>query len=137
MKLVRVCVLFTIAVSAFAIDPTGKIPNGSRIYVDPMDGFGTYVIAAIANKKVPVKVIADKESADYVIGGAAESQKAGWAKIIFARSAASTEEASINVTNVKTGEIVFAYNVNKANAARGKQSAAEACAKHLKDVVSK
>ena len=45
------------------------------------------------------------------------------------RSAASTEEASINGTNIKTDVIVFAYNVNKQNAARGKQSAAEACAK--------
>jgi hypothetical protein len=137
MKIANICALFAIAVSALAIEPTGKIPAGSKIYVEPMDGFGTYVIAAISNKKVPVKVIADKEPADYVIGGSAESQKAGWAKIIFARSAASTEEASINVTNIKTGEIVFAYNVNRANAARGKQSAAEACAKHLKDVIAK
>lgn len=123
--------------SAFAVENGIRIPEGSKIYVDAMDGFGNYVIAAINKKKVPVKLITDKTMADFVIAGTAESQKAGWAKILFTRSAASTEEASINVTNVKTGEIVFAYNVNKSNAVRGKQSAAEACAKHLKNLVIK
>ncbi|MDP9113242.1 MAG: hypothetical protein M3O20_06120 [Acidobacteriota bacterium] len=130
-------VLCTLTVSIFAIDTPGKVPTGAKVYVQPMDGFGTYVIAAINKKKVPVKVVADREGADFEIGGNAESQKAGWAKIIFAGSVQSHEEASINVTNLKTNEIVFAYNVNKGNAARGKQSAAEACAKHLKEVVGK
>jgi hypothetical protein len=35
------------------------------------------------------------------------------------------------MANHATGEIVFAYNVDKGSAARGLQSAAEACAKHL------
>lgn len=122
-------------VSAFAIDGPGTIPAGAKIYVQPMDGFESYVIAAISKKKVPVIVVADKEQADFEIGGAAESQKAGWAKVLLTRSAQSTEEASINVTNLKTGVIVFAYNVNKQSAVRGKQSAAEACAKHLKQQI--
>ena len=100
-----------------------------------MDGFGTYVMAALDRKKVPVVVVADRAEADFEIAGDAQSEKAGWAKILFTRSAASTEEASINITNIKTGVIVFAYNVNKQNAARGKQSAAEACAKHLKQKI--
>ena len=48
----------------------------------------------------------------------------------------SREEASINVANIKTGEIVFAYSAHKENSAHGKQSSAEACAKHLKEKVS-
>ena len=45
------------------------------------------------------------------------------------------EEASIRLINVKASEIVFAYAVSKHNSVHGKQSNAEACAKHLKDVV--
>ncbi len=135
MKLACALALIALPFSALAVESTVTIPAGSKIYVQPMDGFGSYIIAAIEKKKVPVVIVVDKDSADFEIAGDAESQKAGWAKILFTRSAASTEEASINVTNVKTGTIVFAYNVNKQNAARGKQSAAEACAKHLKDVV--
>ena len=33
--------------------------------------------------------------------------------------------------------VSFAYEVNKQSAVRGKQSAAEACAKHLKDQIAK
>jgi hypothetical protein len=135
MQFASALVLIALPFSALAIDGTGAIPPGSKIYIQQMDGFGSYVMAAINKKKVPVLIVADRDKADFEIGGDAESQRAGWAKILFTRSAASTEEASINVTNVKTGVIVFAYNVNKQNAARGKQSAAEACAKHLKEVV--
>jgi hypothetical protein len=137
--LIRISLVFIVAaLSLLAVDaPTSKIPAGAKMYVQPMDGFGSYVIAAIEKKKVDVTVVSDRENADFEIGGDAESQKAGWAKILFTRSAASTEQASINVTNIKSGVIVFAYNVNKQNAARGKQSAAEACAKHLKDVIGK
>ena len=133
-KIVLGFVLFSTVI--FGIEP-GAVPVGSKVYVQQMDGFGSYIIAAIQKKHVPVTVVSDREQADFEIGGNAESQKAGWAKVLFTRSAASTEEASINVTNLKTGVIVFAYNVNKQNAARGKQSAAEACAKHLNRAIEK
>ena len=120
---------------AAGANPT--VAAGSKIYVETMDGFGIYIIAAIQKKHVPVVVVSDKEQAEFVIGGTAESQKAGWAKMLLAGSAETTEDASILVTNVKTGVIVFAYSVNKRNASRGKQSAAEACAKHLNDAIPK
>jgi hypothetical protein len=41
------------------------------------------------------------------------------------------------VTSIQSGEIVFAYSVNKKNSAHGKQSTAEACAKHLKEAIEK
>jgi len=57
--------------------------------------------------------------------------------MIFMGSWHSREEASINVANVKTGEIVFAYSAHKENSAHGKKSSAEACAKHLKEKMSR
>jgi hypothetical protein len=133
----RIAALTLCLTSLLVAVAPNEVPSGAKVYVEPMDGFGSYIIAAIQKKHVPVTVVADKSDADFEIGGNAESQKAGWAKILFTRSAASTEEASINVTNLKTGVIVFAYNVNKQNAARGKQSAAEACAKHLNEMIPK
>jgi hypothetical protein len=47
----------------------------------------------------------------------------------------SSEQASITVTNLKTGVAVWAYSVNKSDSAHGKQSTAEACAKHLKQKI--
>jgi hypothetical protein len=37
--------------------------------------------------------------------------------------------------DAKTGDLAFAYSVDKFNAARANQSTAEACAKHLKDAI--
>lgn len=118
-----------------AKDPK-PIPAGSKVYVAPMDGFETFLKAAIEKKEVPLVIVEDKDKADFEITGASNSQKASTAKKIFKGSWHSREEASINVANIKTGEIVFAYSAHKENSAHGKQSSAEACAKHLKEKVA-
>jgi hypothetical protein len=114
-----------------------KIESGSKIFVAPMGGFENYVTAGIVKKGVPVVVVGDRDKADYEIRGSAETEKAGWAKMLFIGSQNSNEQASIVVRKIKTDEIVFAYSVNKMNSVRGKQSAGEACAKHLKEVIGK
>lgn len=114
-----------------------KIPSGSKIYVAPMGGFESYIVAGIMKKKVPVAIVADRDKADFEIKGAAESQKAGWAKIMFTGNDSTNEEASINVTEIKTGDVVFAYSVHKGNSVRGKQSAGEAIGKHLNEAIGK
>jgi hypothetical protein len=117
---------------------TAKIPAGSKVYVAAMaDGFDTYVKAAIEKKKVPLTVTENRDQADYEITGTSETQKAGAAKILIMGSFHSAEQASIRVSNLKTGEVAWAYSVNKQNSAHGKQSTAEACAKHLKDAIEK
>jgi len=55
--------------------------------------------------------------------------------MFFMGSMQSREEASIKVSDLKTGTLVFAYSVHKGNSVRGKQSAGEACAKHLKSII--
>jgi hypothetical protein len=120
-----------------SVDQSSKaIERGSRIYVDPMDGgFDTFLVAAIVKKQVPVTVVTDKTKADYEISGIAESDKAGWAKMLFMGSEQSTEMASVKIVELKSGDVVFGYAVHKGNSYRGKQSAAEACAKHLKNKI--
>jgi hypothetical protein len=113
------------------------IPAGSKVYIAPMDGFETFLKAALEEKKVPLVVVEDKETADFEITGASSSQKASAAKKVFTLSWHSKEEASINVANIKTGEVVFAYSAHKQNSAHGKRSSAEACAKHLKEKVTR
>jgi hypothetical protein len=119
--------------------PTKKfIPVGSKVYVAPMkDGFDTFVIAGIMKKKVPVVVVTSRERADYEITGIAESEKAGWAKMLFIGSIQSAEQASIKIVEIKTDEVVFGYSVNKGNSYRGKQSAGEACAKHMRESIAR
>ncbi len=113
-----------------------KLYSGARIYVAPMlNGFDNYIVAGLQQKKVPVIVVANRDKADYEITGIAETDKAGWAKMLFLGSQQTNETASIKMVNLKTGAIVFAYSVNKTNSVRGKQSAGEACAKHIKQKI--
>lgn len=130
-----ICLLISVAASSQSKEP--KIQSGSKIYVAPMGGFENYVIAGIVNKKVPVVLVTDRDKAEYEIRGSAETEKAGWAKMLFMGSQNSNEQASVNVTEIKTGNIVFAYSVHKLNSVHGKQSAGEAIGKHLKEVVGK
>jgi hypothetical protein len=120
-------------VSGLAQDNARAIPAGSKVFINPIkDEFEKDLIKAFEVKKVPLEVVTEKEKADFEITGTSESKKAGVAKILIMGSWHSSEQASITVTNLKTGEAVWAYSVNKINSAHGKRSTAEACAKHLK-----
>jgi len=110
-----------------------RIPRGAKVFVAPMQGFETFLKTAIAKKKVPIELVEDRNRAEFEITGVAESKKAGAAKKIVMGSWHSTEDASIKVTDLKSGEVVYAYSVHEENSNHGKQSSAESCAKHLKD----
>ena len=112
------------------------IPRGARVFIAPVEGgFENYLAAAIQQKKVPVVVVTNRAKAEFEISGVAETEKAGWAKMLFMKSGSSQEQAGIKIVRIESDEVVFAYAVHKANSARGHQSAAEACAKHMKEKV--
>jgi hypothetical protein len=110
-----------------------KIPAHAKVYIAPMSGFETPLKKAIADKKVPIEIVEQREQAEYEITGTSDSKKASTAKKVILGSWHSDEDASIKVANLKTGEIVFAYSAHKQDSAHGQRSTAEACAKHLKD----
>ena len=115
---------------AFAQNET-QIPRGSKVYINEMDGFETYLTAALAKKDVPLVVVASKELADFEIKGTHTEKKAGAAKIIFG-SGRPEEDASIQVINLKTGVVAYAASSHKHDAWHGKKSTAEAVAKSLR-----
>jgi len=109
-----------------------KIPAGSKVYIAPLNGYESFLVAALVKKEAPIVVVNSPDKADYSITGVSESVQAGWAKMLILGSQQSNEQASIVMTNLKTGVAVWGYNVNKTNSYKGKQSSSEACAKHLK-----
>ena|SRR5579872_3836397 len=123
--------ILSMAGAAYAQQTILNLSAGSKVYIEPMEGFENYLAAALQKKKVQVTLVADREAADFVITGTAQHEKAGWAKVAFQGSIHSDDEASISVVNTKTSAVVFAYAVNKKNTLHGEQTTAEACAKHL------
>ena len=127
-----------VSASAQATPPEGGLRPGARVFLADMpDGFQGYLKAAFARKKVPVVLVDSRDDAEFEVKGSSESQKASTAKKLFMGSWHSDEQASISVANLRSGEIVFAYSANKKNSAHGKQTTAEACAKHFKDAIEK
>ena len=124
------------AQSVVAADDGGtSIPPGSKVYIAEMDGFRGYLATALMDKHVPVVIVADREHADFAIDGTASEKKAGAAKVIFG-SGLPEEDASITITNLKSGVIVLAASSHKGDAWSGKKSAASAIAKKVAKKVS-
>jgi hypothetical protein len=152
--------------TAEAPDPgtaSGSMPisAGSRVVIAPMGGFETYFAAAVREKRVPITLTLDKSSAQFFVvstnaewqgfvygsGGSAAWNRAG-GSAAYGSSASSTRglEASIMLIDAKTKDVIWAYEVHKNShgalifgtfGARGQQSVAEACAKHLKEYIEK
>ncbi len=115
-----------------------SLKSGAKVYIASMpDEFDTYLKTAIGKKKVPLTIVESKEGAEFEITGTSETQKASTAKKIIRLNWHSSEQASISIADLKSGEVVFAYSVNKESSAHGKQSTAEACAKHIKEFMQK
>jgi len=114
-------------------DPT-YIPAGSKVYVadiSGMSGFENNLVAAFQKKRVNLIVVADRSQADFEINGFAESQKAGWAKIIFKRGLPESE-ASMQMVNLRSGVVAYAVASYKVDARNGNKSTAEHMAKNLR-----
>ncbi len=110
------------------------IPAGSRVYVAHiigMPGFENNLVAAFQKKRVDLLVVADRSQADFEINGYAESQKAGWAKIIFG-SGLPESEASFQLVNLRNGVVAYAVASYKVNSLNGNKSTAEHLAKNLR-----
>jgi hypothetical protein len=119
-------------------DANATIPAGAKVFIGGIEGgYDIYLAAAMHKKEVPIVMVTDRAKADFELSGVSETEKAGWAKIVFWGNTSSNEQASVKMVNLKTGTVVWGYNVNKSSSARGKQSSAESCAKHLKAKIEK
>jgi hypothetical protein len=109
---------------------------GARVYVAEMDdAFNFPLTRAFKSRKVPVVLVESRDEAEYEITGHASSQQAGLTRALLTGAVGSDEEASIQVVHLQTGDVVFAYSVSKRDAAHGRDSTADACAKHFKDAI--
>jgi hypothetical protein len=52
-----------------------KIPAHAKVYIAPMGGFETPLKKAIADKKVPIEIVEQREQAEYEITGTSDSKR--------------------------------------------------------------
>lgn len=108
-----------------------------RIYIQPQEGFESYIAAAIVKKHVPAVVTENKGEAEYLLTSAviAKEESAG-SKVarclfMYCAGAEGSQTATVQLVNIRTQNVAWAYNVRKGSA-KAYQSSAEAIAKHLK-----
>jgi hypothetical protein len=115
----------------------------TTIYIEPQQGFETYIAAAISKKNVPVDVVTDQTKADFSLKAApvqikSESTGGKVARCLFASCIGIEDKGNVSVQFIDTSssKMLWAYSVNKQKGgSKNEQSMAEAIAKHLKDFV--
>jgi hypothetical protein len=130
-------------VAPVPLDPflATRIPPNSKIYIapfksedttNPVEGFESYMAAALRKKGVPLIMVNDRSQADFEIAGSADKKGAGFAKKWLLGDFRRSTSASLTVTNLHTGVIAYADSSDRASANRGLRSSAEKLAKYLK-----
>ncbi len=117
------------------------IPPNSRVYIatfksedtqHPVEGFETYMAAALRKKNVPLVIVSDRSQADFEIVGSADKKGAGAAKKWLLGDFRKTTSASFTITNLHTGVVAYADASHRSSANKGLRSSAEKLAKYLK-----
>ena len=115
------------------------------VYLEPQQGFETYLAAAFAKKGVPVDVVTDQTKATYVLRSAPveikqESTGGKIARCLFAYCAGIEDKGNVSVQLIEASstKMLWAYSVNKQRGgSKNQQSMAEAVAKHCKEFLEK
>jgi hypothetical protein len=137
----RIGLIFAwLLMSAVSFAETAARPT---VYIEPQNGFETYLAAAMAKKSVPVDVVTDPAKATYVLKAApveikSESTGGKIARCLFASCVGIEDKgsASVQLIEASSSKMAWAYSVNKQRGGgKNEQSMAEAVAKHLKEFV--
>ena len=141
MKRLFVTTFTLLLLVAFASDPAFGATATVKIFIEPQEGFDSYIAAGIVKKKVPAIITQNREEADFILSSVVltnqESTGSKIARCLFAYCAGinGTQTATVQLVNLKK-EVAWAYNVKK-QGAKNFQSSSEAIAKHLKRFLEK
>jgi hypothetical protein len=90
------------------------------VYLEPQQGFETYLAAAFAKKNVPVDVVMDETKATYVLKSAPveikqESTGGKIARCLFASCVGIEDKGNVSVQLIEASstKMLWAYSVNK------------------------
>ncbi len=114
------------------------------VYIEPQNGFETYVAAAIRKKQVPIDVVIDPTKATFKLKAAPveikqESTGGKIARCMFAYCIGIEDKGNVSVQliDASSSKMLWAYSVNKQRGgSKNQQSMAEAVAKHFKEFLA-
>ena len=114
------------------------------VYIEPQQGFETYLAAAMTKKNVPVDIVTDVSKATYILRAApvevkSETTGSKVARCLFLYCAGIEDKGTVSVQLIESSstKMLWAYSVNKQRGGKNQQSMAEAVAKHFKEFLEK
>lgn len=136
----KIAFLLTVFAASLSFAQTSR----PTVFLEPQQGFETYVAAAIAKKGVPVDVVTDVSRAVYILKSApvevkSESTGGKIARCLFAYCAGIEDKGNVSVQLIEasSSKMLWAYSVNKQRGgSKNEQSMAEAVAKHFKEFLA-
>jgi hypothetical protein len=132
--LLALAIVFLYASITFA----QSVSSGSKLFIEPMNGFESYLTAAILAKKVPVTVVLDKTQADYIVTGNWKEENGGFSgngSLVRPLHKRTNYSLSASVADPKTTAIVFSYSSQKSESHDASKEVAEDWADHLRKAI--
>lgn len=86
----------------------GRVPNGARVFIAPMEGgLDGFIAAELLKQKIPVVVVIDESLADFIIGGVSLKADSHWYDAAFG-TGKDKNEGNIRILNVKNKQMIWA-----------------------------
>ncbi len=106
--LLTLLVLFAFTASQVRADvKNGKVPEGSKVFIAPMEGdLHPFIAAEIVKKKLPVVVVMEEKEADFILTGASIKGDDRWYHTVFGGK--DKNEGSVQLISVKEKTMVWA-----------------------------
>src|SRR6187551_2816380 len=120
-------------VAAFVMFGQEPLRFGAKVYIHPMDGFGSYLYNAFRVKGVPVDLVERREAAEYELSGSEEREEVTKKRkhIPFLPTGGGRKVAVLRLQKVTTGEVLFTKTYPTDEANHGRRGGADACATDL------
>lgn len=131
-----------LSIVTFPVQAETPRQSQTKIYIQPQDGFESFVSAAMIKKHVPAIVTQNKEDAQFVLASSVQAKtettgsKVARCLLLYCAGMEGTQSATVQLVDSKTQEVAWAYNVKKPSAS-AYQSTAESIAKHLRQFLEK
>jgi hypothetical protein len=136
MKLTALAAIVLSCIPAFAQSP---LAPDSKIFIEPMNGFESYLSAAIRDEHVPLVVVLDKTKADYFITGVWQEESAGYTgngSLVRPIRTRTNNSASISIVDPKSTAVVFSASTQQTKTHQASKEVAEDLAKQLQKAMT-
>jgi hypothetical protein len=94
--------LFLLSFSVVGFAQAPRMTSGATVYIEPMDGYETYLAAAFVKKRVPLVVVLDQRKAEYAITSSVNHRIPNQPAVVISNT--NVNNTTVNSTNVRNGD---------------------------------